>query len=196
MAFSFDSLCALVLWLTAIWAWWMARPLRAPARVPLRFAAALLSAQAVSLMIPAPGLAFNVALIAGSVAGTALALGYCFPRSAPPWLSGSLLTLALAFGLMASLAAMPILAVGGIAAAAACILAANFTRLHQGAGAALIAMLGASALFLSGPALMDGAVAQAMLLAGSALGLVTRASEKPVADANARVEFPVGGKRA
>jgi hypothetical protein len=195
MAFPFDSLCALALWGAAMWNWRTARSFRVSARITLRFAAVLLAAQAASLVMPAPALAFNVALIAGSVAGTALALGYSSPRGTPPWLCGLALVLALAAGLTASLAAVPLVGFGCEAGAAAYIFAASLWRFREYAGSAAT-MAGSFALFLSGLALMGGGAAQAMLLFASALSLVVRALEKPVANADARIELSVGRKRA
>src|SRR5215469_3490235 len=99
MAFSFDSLAALLLLAVSVWSWWAARGLRAGTRVYLRFAAVLLAALAAALLTPAPGLAFTVLLLTAGAAGVALALAFCFPRKAPPsWLSASALVAAFAMG--------------------------------------------------------------------------------------------------
>ena len=95
----------------------MARGMRAQARIPLRFAAVLLAAFAASLTVPAPGLAFNVMLLTACVASVALALAFCFRQGAPQWLSATALAAAFATGLVASLAAMPLLAFAAVAAA-------------------------------------------------------------------------------
>jgi hypothetical protein len=201
MAFSFDSLSfdllgALVLLAVSIWSWWMARGLRAQARIPLRFAAVLLAAFAASLAVPAPGLAFNVMLLTAGVAGVALALAFCFRQGAPQWLSATALAVAFATGLVASLAAMPLLTFAAVAAAGAYILSACPSRARDNLRGGLAAMLGAAALLLGSLAMMDGGLAQVALFFAAALGLVARALQKPVEDPDARIELLVGGKRA
>jgi len=174
----------------------MARGLRAQARIPLRFAAVLLAAFAASLAVPAPGLAFNVILLTAGVAGVALALAFCFRHGAPQWLSATALAVAFVTGLIASLAAMPLLAFAAVAAACAYILSACPLRARGNLRAGLAAMLGATALFLGSLAMLDGGLAQVALFFAAALGLVTRALQKPVEDPDARIELLVGGKRA
>ena len=174
----------------------MARELRARARIPLRFAAVLLAAFAASLTVPAPGLAFNVMLLTAGVAGIALALASCFRQGAPQWLSATALAAAFATGLIASLAAMPLLGFAAVAAAGVYILAACPSRARDNLRGGLAAMLGAAALLLGSLAMMDGGLAQAALFFAAALGLVTRALQKPVEDPDARIELLVGGKRA
>ena len=174
----------------------MARRLRAQARIPLRFAAVLLAAFAASLTVPAPGLAFNVMLLTAGVAGIALALASCFRQGAPQWLSATALAVAFATGLTASLAAMPLLAFAPVAAAGAYILSVCPSRVRDNLRGGLAALLGAAALFLGSLAMMDGGLAQAALFFAAALGLVTRALQKPVEDPDARIELLVGGKRA
>ncbi|HXR95723.1 MAG TPA: hypothetical protein VN718_07590 [Rhizomicrobium sp.] len=201
MAFSSDSpsfgfLGALVLLAVAIWSWRTARELRASLRVQLRFAAVLLAALAVALTVPSPGLAFNVMLLTASVASAALALAFCFRQGAPSWLSATALVIAFAMGLIASLAALPLLAFAAIVGAAAAILWVNLARAKDNPGSSLAAMVGAVSLFLGGLAIMDGGLVQAALFFASALGLVGRALQKPVAGADALIELLVGGKRA
>jgi hypothetical protein len=201
MAFSFDSLSfdllgALVLLAVSIWSWRMAQGLRAQARIPLRFAAVLLAAFAASLAVPAPGLAFNVMLLTACVAAVALALAFCFRQGAPQWLSATALAVAFATGLIASLAAMPLLAFAGVAAAGAYILSACPSRARDNLRAGLGAMLGAAAMLLGSLAMLDGGLAQVALFFAAVLGLVTRALQKPVEDPDARIELLVGGKRA
>jgi hypothetical protein len=201
MAFSFDSLSfdllsALVLLAVSIWSWRMARELRAQSRIPLRFAAVLLAAFAASLTVPAPGLAFNVILLTAGVAGVALALAFCFRHGAPQWLSATALAVAFVTGLIASLAAMPLLAFAGVATAGAYILSACPSRARDNLRVGLGAMLGAAALLLGSLAMLDGGLAQVALFFAAALGLVTRALQKPVEDSDARIELLVGGKRA
>jgi hypothetical protein len=201
MAFSFDSLSfdflgGLVLLAVSIWSWWMARGMRAQARIPLRFAAVLLAAFAASLAVPAPGLAFNVMLLTAGVAGVALALAFCFRQGAPQWLSATALAAAFATGLIASLAAMPLLAFAAVAAAGVYILSACPSRARDNLRGGLAAMLGAAALLLGSLAMLDGGLAQVALFFAAALGLVARALQKPVEDPDARIELLVGGKRA
>jgi hypothetical protein len=199
MAFSFDSpsfnaMSALVLLAVSIWSWRATRGLRAGSRVHLRFAAVLLAALAVSLIMPAPGLAFNVMLLTAGAACVALALA--FRQGAPPWLSATALAAAFALGLIASLAAMPALALAAMAGAAVTILSACLSRLKNNTGAGFAALMGAASLTLGGMAMMDGGLAQAALFFAAALGLVARALQKPVEDADAPVKLFIGGKRA
>jgi hypothetical protein len=201
MAFSLDSLSfdllgALVLLAVSIWSWRMARGLRAQARIPLRFAAVLLAAFAASLTVPVPGLAFNVMLLTAGVACVALVLAFCFRQGAPQWLSATVLGGAFAAGLAASLAATPLLAFAAVAAAGAYILSACPSRARDNLRAGLTAMLGGMSLLLGSLAMLDGGLAQAALFFAAALGLVTRALQKPVEDPDARIELLVGGKRA
>jgi hypothetical protein len=201
MAFSYDSLsmeslAAAVLLAVTIWSWRMARELRARNRVHLRFAAVLLAALAAALVVPSPGLAFNVMLLAASVAGVALALAFSFRQGAPPWLSAAALMAAFASGLIASLAAMPLLALVAIMAAAAFILSACPGRAKENPRCGIAAIFGAVSLILGGMAMMGGGLVEAALFFASALGLVAGALQKPVAGADARVKLLVGGKRA
>lgn len=179
----------------------MAGGLRASSRVPLRFAAVLLAAFAASLLVPAPGLAFNVMLLTACVAGVALALAFCVSptsamKGAPQWLSATALATAFAAGLIASLAAMPLLAFATVAAAAAYILWASLSRARDNRHAGIAAMLGALSLLLGGLAMLDGGLAQAALFYAATLGLVTRALQKAVEEPDARIKLLVGGKRA
>ena len=76
------------------------------------------------------------------------------------------------------------------------ILSACPSRVRDNLHAGLAAMLGAAALLLGSLAMMDGGLAQAALFFAAALGLMTRALQKPVEDPDARIELLVGGKRA
>jgi hypothetical protein len=205
MAFSFDSLffdslafallAALVLMAASIWSWCMARELRAGSRVPLRFAAVLLAAFAASLTVPAPGLAFNVMLLTACVASVALALAFCPTASvngAPQWLSAVALAMAVAAGLIASLAAMPLLAFAGVAGAGVYILSACPSRARDNLPAGAGALLGAITIALGGLAMLAGGLAQAALFFAAALALVARALQKPVEHPHARIELLVG----
>ncbi|HEV7959389.1 MAG TPA: hypothetical protein VGP01_00040 [Rhizomicrobium sp.] len=197
MAFSFDSLCALLLLAVTMASWRMARGLRAGVRVHLRFAAVLLAALAAALLVPAPGLGFTVALLTASLGAAALALALSFPRRAPPiWLSSVALAAALAVSLFAALAATPLPALACQAVAAAAILAAGLSRVAENPRWGLLVAAGAVALFFGGMTLMADGLDQAALFFAASLGLLTRASQKPVADSDARVELLVGGKRA
>jgi hypothetical protein len=197
MAFPFDSLSleragALVLLAVSIWSWRATRSLRVRLRVQLRFAAVVLAAFAVSLTLPVPGLAFNVMLFAASVASAALALAFSFRRPVPPWLCTIILAMTFAMGLMASLAAMPLLALVSVEGAAAYILAVSISRLKDDAVSSLAAISGTVSLALGGLVMMDGGLGQAALFFASALGLVARALEKPVEHPDARMEFFIG----
>src|ERR1700743_1686306 len=108
MAFSFDSVCAGVLFAAAILCWRMTRDVYSVTRLNVRFAAILLAALAVSLVVPAAGLGFTVALLSPTLAATALALALCFSRMAPVWLSSLALILALVAGLFAVLLSSPL----------------------------------------------------------------------------------------
>ncbi len=178
--------------------WRMARGLRVSPRVHLRFAAVLLAAWAAALLMPAPGLGFTVALLAAGLASAALALALSFPRATQPpiWLSSITLALSLAASLFASLAAIPLPALACQALAAAAILAVGLSRFTENPRWGFLVVAGAVALFLGGMALMAEGLGQAALFFAAALGLLTRASQKPVAEIDARVELLVGGKRA
>lgn len=198
MAFSFDSLCALVLLAVTMASWRMARGLRVSTRVHLRFAAVLLAAWAAALLMPAPGLGFTVALLAAGLAAAALALALSFPRATQPpiWLSSITLALSLAASLFAALAAMPLPAFACQAIAAAAILAMGVSRFAENPRWSCLVIAGAAALFLGSMALMAEALGQAALFFAASLGLLTRASQKPVAEIDARVELLIGAKRA
>ena len=174
----------------------MARGLRIRNRVYLRFAAVLLAALAVALAVPSPGLAFNVMQLAASVASVALALAFSFRQGAPPWLSATALMASFAIGLIASLAAAPLLALATIVGAAATILVACPARMKENTRSGIAAIFGVASLILGGMAMMGGGFAEAALFFASALGLVAGALQKPVTSADAVVKLFVGGKRA
>jgi hypothetical protein len=135
-------------------------------------------------------------LLAVSVASVALALAFSFRQGPPPWLSAAALMAAFATGLVASLAAAPLLALVAIMAAAASILSASPGRAKENPRSGIAAMLSAVSLLLGGMAMMGGGFGEAALFFASALGLVAGALQKPVAGADARVKLLVGGKRA
>src|SRR5271154_6592791 len=117
MAFAFDSLAVVLLFCTSIAAWWLSAASRAPARIPIRFAAILFAALAAARALGWFGLyalAPVVALIAISLGGTALALGLfaALARPVPPMAAALGLMLALFAGLAAALAAIPAYALG------------------------------------------------------------------------------------
>jgi hypothetical protein len=197
MAFSFDSLTALLLLILGIWSWRVAGGLRARLRVYLRFAAVLLAALAASLLMPVPGLAYTILLLISGAAGVALALAFCFPQSAPPaWFSATALVSAFAMGLFASLSASPLAACAVVAGAAIYIFSGCYPRAKNDLRGGATALLGAASLGLGGLAMMDGGLIPACLFYAAALGLVTRALQKPVEAPNARIELLIGGKRA
>jgi len=170
----------------------MARGLRSHSRIQLRFAAVLIASFAVSLAIPAAGLAFNVVLLTAGAASAALALATCFPKAPPPWLSATVLAAGCALGMIASLAAMPLLALIFAGGASGYILAAGISRMKVNPISGLGAMLGGISLLLGGLAVMDSGLGEAALFFAAALGLVARALQKPVEDADARVELLIG----
>ena len=194
MAFSFDS--ALVQFAAAIFTWVLAAKARASARLYLRFAAVLMAALAAAMMVPAPGLAFMVALISASLAGTGLALALCFPRRPPLWFSSVALALSLAAGLTACLLPLPILAPACQTLACCAILVTVFSRAGENPRRAILAGLGATAFFLGGMTVMDGTLAEANLFFAVALALLARASQLPVADQRVRASFVIGRKPA
>src|SRR5277367_1882260 len=104
MAFDFDSLSALLLFLASVAAWWLSAASRASARIQIRFAAILFSALAVACVLGWFGLtalAPVAALIALSLGGTGLALGLfaVLARPMPPMVAALGLMLALFAGL-------------------------------------------------------------------------------------------------
>lgn len=175
----------------------MARGLRVSARVHLRFAAVLLAAWAAALLMPAPGLGFAVALLAATLATAAKGLALSFPRATQPpiWLSSVALALTLAASLFAALGANPFAALACQTIAAAAILAVGLSRFAENPRWSCLVIAGAAALFLGSMALMADGLGQAALFFAAGLGLLTRASQKPVAEIDARVELLVGAKR-
>ena len=197
MAFSFDSLMALLLFAVGIWSWRAAGDLRARFRMYLRFAAVLLAALAAALALPAPGLAFTVLLLTSGPAGVALALAFCFPQSAaPPWLSATALAAAFAMGLIASLSGSSLPAFVAVTGAAIYIAAGCFSRLKADPGVGFTALMGAASLGLGGLAMMAGGLLPAALFYACALGLVTRALQNLVEIPDTRIELPVSVERA
>lgn len=196
MAFSFDSLCAGILFVAAIFSWRMTREVRPAARINLRFAAILLAALAVSLLAPAMGLGFTIALLSPTLAAAALALALCFSRNAPIWFSSFALILALAAGLIAALESTPVVALVCQSIAAGAIFISAFSRLGENPRSGFLASAGAASLFLGAMTLMNSALSEAALFFAAALLLLTRALQAPVAEQRGQARFFVSGKRA
>jgi hypothetical protein len=196
MAFSFDSVCAGILFVAAILSWWMTRDVRPGTRVNLRFAAILLAALAVSLTVPAAGLGSTVALLSPTLAAVALALALCFSRNAPIWLSSLTLILALAAGLIAALISSPFIALAPQVAAAGAIFISAFSRLGENPRSGFLASAGALCLFLGAMTLMNAALGDTALFFAVSLLLLTRASQAPVAEKRGHARLFVSGKRA
>ena len=196
MAFSFDSLCAAILFAATIFSWRMARGARAGARVKLRFAAMLLSAWAAAFLLPVADLGLAIALLAPCVAGAILALAVCFPRGAPIWLSVLVLVVALAAGLFAVLRFLPVVALAYQAGAAGMILASVLSRLDEDPRGNILAAMGAVSLFLGAMALMSGAMDSATLFVAASLLLLTRALKTLVADERVGRYVLIGRERA
>jgi hypothetical protein len=196
MAFSFDSLCAGVLFAAAILSWRLTKDVRSGARVNLRFAAILLAALSASLMVPAAGLGFTVALLSPTLAAAALALALCFSRNAPIWFSSLALILALAAGLIAALVSSPAIALAYQAVAAGAIFVSAFSRLGENPRSGFLASAGATCLFLGAMTLMNAALGEAALFFAASLLLLTRASQAPVEEKRGHTRFFVSGKRA
>jgi hypothetical protein len=195
MAFSFDSLCAGMLFAAAILSWRMTREVGSGTRVNLRFAAILLAALAASLVVPAAGLGFTVALLSPTLAAAALALALCFSRNAPIWFSSLALILALAAGLIAALISLPAIALAYQAMAAGAIFVSAFSRLGENPRSGFLASAGATCLFLGAMTLMNAALGQAALFFAASLLSLTRASQAPVEEKRGHARFFVGGKR-
>jgi hypothetical protein len=182
MVFLFDSLCAIILFASAILSWWMAADTAPEARINLRFAAFVLTMLSAARLVPAAALELDLALLAPSLAAAAVALALCAPRRCTVWFSSLALIAAMASGFMAALAAMPALALGYQVGAALVILAWSFSRLSDVPRAAFSAALASLALLLGAMTVMDGALSAAMLLFAVFLLLATRASQHAVAD--------------
>jgi hypothetical protein len=196
MAFSFDSVCAGLLFAAAIVSWRMTRDVCSGTRLNLRFATILLAALAASLVVPTAGLGFAVALLSPTLAAAALALALCFSRSAPIWFSSLALILALATGLIAALVSSPAIALAYQAMAAGAIFISAFSRLGENPRSGFLASAGATCLFLGAMTLMNAALGQAALFFAASLLLLTRALQAPVAEKRGHTRLFVSGKRA
>ena len=195
MVFLFDSLCAIILFVSGILSWWMAADTAPGARINLRFAAIVLTMLSAARVVPAGGLGLDVALLAPSLAAAAVALALCAPRRTAVWFSTLLLIAALAAGFMAALAAMPALALGYQSGAALVILVWSFSRLAAAPRAAISAALASLALLFGAMTVMDGALSAAMLLFAVFLLLATRASQHAIAEIRRPGHWLVSGER-
>jgi hypothetical protein len=196
MAFFLDSLRAVVLFVAAMLSWRMTRGVRSGTRINMRFACVLNAALAAALIVPIPGLGFDVALLSPALAATALALALCFPQKAPIWFSTFAFILALAAGLLAVLAAVPAVALALQTGAAGLIFVSAFSRLGENPRGSLGAGLGATSLFLGAMTVMNGSLSAAALFFSAALLLLTRVSQAAVAEDGRHGHFLISGKHA
>ena len=161
---------AVALFAACIGGWRMAAGLKAPARMPLRFAAMLMAALAVA---GAVHLGDVTALLLLPLAGTALALAALarFARPLHAAVSTAALMAALACGLAAMLSGHWMLALAPLACAALAVIAAG---LH---GMALVPALAGLALLAAGLSLPEDGMAAGTLLfcAASVIGLARSA---------------------
>lgn len=172
---AFDSLAlaaSIALFAACIAGWWLAGPLKAPARLPLRFAAVLLSALAVATPLHMGDV---TALLLLPLASAALALAALarFARPAGPLVATLTLVIALACGLSALIsgyampglvlvllaglaiiaAAMQVLAPAGILSGLA-VLAMGLCFLQAGVGAGVLLFAAAAVIGLGRPQLL------------------------------------------
>jgi hypothetical protein len=195
MALFFDSLFAGFLFAATLITWRMMRNGHPGACANMRFAAMLMAALAVSLLLPVPGLALAVALLVSSLNSALYVLAVCFPRKAPDWLCALMLLLAAMMGLAASLVPAPVVAAAGQAMAAVVILAVAFSRLAENPRAALLAGAGAAAMFFGAMALMNDTARGSILFLAASLLLFARGSQPAVAKWPARWHFAIGGEQ-
>lgn len=196
MVFLFDSLCALALLFSAILSWWMAADSRPNARINLRFAAMILAVFSAARALPSSTLALDAALLMPSLAAAAAVLALSFPRRAPVWFSGLVLSAALATGLLAAFRAMPALALGYQTGAAVALAVWGLSRFGESPYATVLANLGAASLLLGAMAVMNGSLSAAMLFFAAFLLLMIRALQAAVADKCRRDSVFVSGARA
>jgi hypothetical protein len=166
---AFDSLgllCAFALFAASIGAWVLSAPLRAGARLYLRFAAMLFASLAVSVPLGLAGIVslFVLPLAAGALMIAALAR---FAAPLPVFAVCLALISSLGFGLAALLSGMVLLALLPATAAGLVIIAASLNR------AEIIAALAGTALLLSALASWDESMQSGTLLfcAAALLGL-------------------------
>ena len=171
---AFDSLAALILFLSAVAAWWLSRDARASARFPLRFGAVLFAAFAVSWglgFLGYPELMPVVAMMALSLGGAALALSLFAALGRPlPALAAVLgLMLALFAALAAPLAGSPLYAQGCVVVACLLVIGISLSRFASLPGRALLASGAMLALSLGGFAMLADAWAATLLLFSAGL---------------------------
>lgn len=200
MAFAFDSLAVLLLFCTSIAAWWLSAASRAPARIPIRFAAILFAALAAARALGWFGLyalAPVVALIAISLGGTALALGLfaALARPVPPMAAALGLMLALFAGLAAALAAIPAYALGAAMLAVSLPSAMSLSGFFLAPRRAVLILSAALSVIAGGFALMGGALGVSLLFFAAGLIAAGRASQPGVEARRKRESWPVIGAR-
>ena len=197
MAFLSDSIFAVILFAAALLSWRMARDIPTGARINLRFAATLMSALAAARLVPNSGLVLAVANLVCGLAAMALTLAYCFPRRAPSGLAATVLIVALAMGMLATLAPRTeILTQACQAGATLVILASACSRLGDSLRSRLFAGAGALSLLLGAMAVMHGSYDTAMLFFTVTLLGTGRALQIPVTEARRRWRPVVSGERA
>ena len=159
---------AAALFAASLLAWWRSQPLKASARLYLRFAAVLLAGLSVTCIA---GLGDVAALFLLPLASVSLALSSLarFARPLRDFAATLALVASLACGLAAMLSGIWILALMPVALASLVIIAAGVNSM------ALVAVLSGVALFAAGLATLQGAQAGALLfLAAGLLGLSRR----------------------
>ena len=181
----FDSLAALTLFLSTIAAWWLSRAAKAPARIPLRFAAVLFAALDVSWglgLLGIPELMPVVAMMALSLGGAALALCLfaALGRPLPPLTAVLGLMLALFAALAAPLAGSPLYALACVFIAGLLVIGMSLSKFVAMPGRALLAMGAMLALVIGGFAMLEGAWVPTVLLFSAGLIGAARASEPGV----------------
>lgn len=163
-----DSVFAALLFAACIGGWWLAASLKAPARLPLRFAAVLLAALAAAVPLAIGGV---VALLLLPLASVALALAalarFARPLAQLPATLALVAALACGLGALVSGYAMPGLVLTLLAGL--CIIAAALNALSLSAILSGIALLACGLCFLEA-----GVGAGVMLFAAAAIIGLTR----------------------
>jgi hypothetical protein len=163
---SLGLVCALALFASSIGAWALSAPMRAAARIYLRFAAMLFAALSVSFPLGVGAVAslFLLPLAAGALMVAALAR---FATPLHAFVASLVLILGLGFGLAALLSGMALLALLPAILAGLVILATGLNRID------VIGGLAGTALLMSALASWDAGVQPGMMLfcAASLLGL-------------------------
>ena len=200
MVFAFDSLSALLLFCASIAAWWLSAAARAPARIPVRFAAILFAALAAACVLGWFGLAALapvVALIALSLGGTALALGLfaALARPVPPLAAALGLTLALFAGLAATLAAIPAYALSAAMLALSLVAAMSLSGFFLVPRRTSLVLGAALSVIAGGFALMGGALGVSLQFFAASLIAAGRALQPGVEARRQREGWPAIGTR-